>query len=83
MPAVLALAALAGLLRGGARGRALSVVAYAGALFGKEQMFALPLAFAWADLLGLAPRATAPARDARHSSVASAPSSLRQAPLQR
>lgn len=55
LPAVLSLAAVAAYLRGGRSGRALAALAFAAALFAKEQAVAVPLAFAAADALALAP----------------------------
>jgi protein O-mannosyl-transferase len=53
LPSVWTLAAMYAYLRGGVRWRAAAMVAFAGALFSKEQGVVAPLLFALADLLGL------------------------------
>lgn len=55
LPAVLALLSTLGFLHGGRAARALAVVSFTGALFGKEASVVLPALFAAADALGLTP----------------------------
>jgi len=55
LPALFWMGATWGFLRGGALGRTLAALGFAGALFGKEQAIVLPAVFVIADLLRLAP----------------------------
>lgn len=55
LPALFFLAALAAWIGGGARGRAIAVLAYAGAIWSKESALVVPALAAWADVLRLPP----------------------------